>query len=401
MSGNRRFYSFLTGSFFASFGGWINFLAILNIATYRFNATPFDLVILSAALLVPPVLLTRTISQVCSRYASTRVLVVALTLTLGTTAALLWVGNFVAFLLIVALKSAALGFTDPSETLYVTTCVDEAQQSRAFRLLSLAQSVAKICAPAAGGIVGAWAGDNHTMLASIVLIAAAIILMLASASNGKAASSVLAAPDEQAVQRAPFSGPIVPLLLCVGIYFALAAAVNNQFPLMLKNHGFDKSVLGIVVSCSALGGVLGSLLPMGRNAQQAGLGALLAPAFVTCAVFIAIGGIFRMPLHPAGLMLAIAFFATGLVGARFRVESRLFIARRLADQVAGASAALQSAGMFMQFIAPCFGAVLTSLLSTSDVFVTLGAVAMACLAGVGVCFGKPQDTCRPADANRG
>ena len=401
MSGNRRFYTFLVGSFFASFGGWINFLAILNIATYRFSANPFDLVILSAALLVPPILLARTISLVCSRYASTRVLVVALTLTLGTTAALLWVGNFVAFLLVVALKSAALGFTDPSETLYVTTCVDEAQQSRAFRLLSLAQSVAKICAPAAGGIVGAWAGDNHTMLASIVLIAAAIILMLASASNGKAASSVLAAPDEQAVQRAPFSGPIVPLLLCVGIYFALAAAVNNQFPLMLKNHGFDKSVLGIVVSCSALGGVLGSLLPMGRNAQQAGLGALLAPAFVTCAVFIAIGGIFRMPLHPAGLMLAIAFFATGLVGARFRVESRLFIARRLADQVAGASAALQSAGMFMQFIAPCFGAVLTSLLSTSDVFVTLGAVAMACLAGVGVCFGKPQDTCRPADANRG
>jgi hypothetical protein len=401
MSGNRRFYTFLTGSFFASFGGWINFLAILNIATYRFDATPFDLVILSAALLVPPILLTRTISPVCRRYASTQVLVVALTVTLGTTAALLWVGNFVAFLLIVALKSAALGFTDPSETLYVTTSVDEAQQSRAFRLLSLAQSVAKICAPAAGGIVGAWAGDNHTMLASIVFIAAAIVLMLASASNGKAASSVPVARDEQAAPRAPFSGPIVPLLLCVGIYFALAAAVNNQFPLMLKNHGFDKSLLGIVVSCSALGGVLGSLLPMGRNARQAGLAALLAPAFMTCAVFIAIGGIFRLPLHPAGLMLAIAFFATGLVGARFRVESRLFIARRLADEVAGASAALQSAGMFMQFIAPCFGAVLTSLLSTSDVFITLGAVAMACLAAVGVYFGKPQDTCRPADANRG
>jgi hypothetical protein len=269
MSGNRRFYTFLTGSFFASFGGWINFLAILNIATYRFNATPFDLVILSAALLVPPVLLTRTISRVCGRYASTRVLVVALTLTLGTTAALLWVGNFVAFLLVVALKSAALGFTDPSETLYVTTCVDEAQQSRAFRLLSLVRSVAKICAPAAGSIVGAWAGENHTMVASIVLIAAAVVLMLASAPNGKAASSVPAAPDEQDAPRTPFSGPIVPLLLCVGIYFALGAAVNNQFPLMLKNHGFDKSVLGIVVSCSALGGVLGSLLPMGRNARQA------------------------------------------------------------------------------------------------------------------------------------
>ena len=405
MSGDRRFYTFLTGSFFASFGGWINFLAILNIATYRFNATPFDLVILSAALLVPPILLTRTISRVCSRYASTRVLVIALTLTLGTTAALLGVGNFIAFLLVVALKSAALGFTDPSETLYVTTRVDEAQQSRAFRLLSLAQSVAKICAPAAGGIVGAWAGDNHTMEVSIVLIAVAIVLMLASASgaasNGKASSSVPSAPDEQTAARVPLRGAIVPLLLCVGIYFALAAAVNNQFPLMLKNHGFDKSLLGIVVSCSALGGVLGSLLPMGRNAQKAGLGALLAPAFVSSALFVAIGGIFRLPLRPAEWMMAAAFFATGLAGARFRVECRLFIARRLPDEVAGASAALQSAGMFMQFIAPCFGAVLTSLLSTSDVFITLGGVAMACLTAVAVRFGEQQMVGRPADANRG
>jgi predicted MFS family arabinose efflux permease len=398
MSGNRRFYTFLTGSFFASFGGWINFLAILNIATYRFNASPFDLVILSAALLVPPILLTRTISRVCSRHASTRVLIVALTLTLGTTSALLWVGNFVIFLLVVALKSAALGYTDPSETLYVTTRVDEAQQSRAFRLLTLAQNLAKICAPAAGGIVGAWAGDSRTVLASIVLIAVAIALMLAAAWRDHAASTVAAVRDRQAAPRARFSGPIVPLLLCVGIYFALAAAINNQFPLMLKHHGFDKSLLGIVVSCSALGGMLGSLLPTGRNARQAGLSALLAPAFATCAVFIAIGGIFRLPLHSAALMLAVAFFATGLVGARFKVECRSFIARRLADQVASASAALQSAGLCMQFIAPCFGAVLTSLLSTSDVFIVLGGIAMACLAAVGISFGKHHLIIEPAAA---
>jgi MFS family permease len=390
MSTNHRFNIFLAGSFFASFGGWINFLAILNIATYRFNATPFDLVILSAALLAPPILLTRTISQVCGRYASTRVLVVALALTLITTAALLWVGSFAAFLLIVALKSAALGFTDPSETLYVTTCLDETRQSRAFRLLSLAQSLAKIGAPAAGGIVGALAGDNRTMLVSMVCIAAAMVLILTAASNRTAA---LAAPAERSKQAAPrtrLSGTILPLLLCVGIYSALAAAVNNQFPLMLRNQGFDKSVLGIVVSCSALGGVLGSLLPMGRNAGRAGFSALLMPAFVSCTVFVAIGGIFRLPLQPGEWLLALAFFATGLVGARFRVECRLFIARRLADQVASASAALQSAGMFVQFIAPCFGAVLTSLLSTSEVFIVLGSVAGASLAAVAIRFGKQQ-----------
>ena len=403
MSGNRRFPMFLTGSFFASFGGWINFLAILNIATYRFNATPFGLVILSAALLVPPILLTRIISQVCGRYASTRVLVGALAITLGTTAALLWVDHFVAFLLVVALKSAALGFTDPSETVYVTTSVDEAQQSRAFRLLSLAQSMAKICAPAAGGIVGVWAGDNRTMLVSIVFIAAAVVMMLLATPAAKAMLPVAAAPEGQAAPRARLTGAILPLLLCVGIYFALAAAVNNQFPLMLRNQGFDKSVLGIVVSCAALGGMLGSLLPMGRNAERAGLGALIAPALVSCAVFVAIGGIFRLPLRPAEWLLALAFFATGFMGARFRVECRLFIARRLADQVASASAALQSAGMFVQFIAPCVGAILTSVLSTSDVFIVLGCIAAACLALVALYFGKQQHVAElavAADADR-
>lgn len=392
MLNNRRFYPFLAGSFCAGFGGWINFLAILNIATYRFQATPFDLVILSAALLVPPILLTRIISHVCSRYASTRVIVAALALTLFTTAALLWVGSFAAFLMVVALKSAALGFTDPAETRYVTTRVEEAQQSRAFRLLSLAQSMAKICAPAAGGIVAAWAGDNHTVLVSLVFIAAAIVLMVASAAR------IQEAPEpatEDPTPRPAFTGAIVPLLLCVGISFALGAAVNNQFPLMLRNQGFDKSVLGIVVSCSALGGMLGSLLPMGRAAQRANLGALLLPAFVTSCAFVAIGGIFRLPLRPGEFLLAIAFFLTGIVGARFRIECRLFIARRLADQVASASAALQSTGMLMQFVAPCFGALLTSLVSTSDVFVVLGGVSALCLAAVAVHYGKQP---RPAES---
>jgi predicted MFS family arabinose efflux permease len=326
-----------------------------------------------------------------------------LAITLGTTAALLWVDHFVAFLLVVALKSAALGFTDPSETVYVTTSVDEAQQSRAFRLLSLAQSMAKICAPAAGGIVGVWAGDNRTMLVSIVFIAAAVVMMLLATPAAKAMLPVAAAPEGQAAPRARLTGAILPLLLCVGIYFALAAAVNNQFPLMLRNQGFDKSVLGIVVSCAALGGMLGSLLPMGRNAERAGLGALIAPALVSCAVFVAIGGIFRLPLRPAEWLLALAFFATGFMGARFRVECRLFIARRLADQVASASAALQSAGMFVQFIAPCVGAILTSMLSTSDVFIVLGCIAAACLALVALHFGKQQHVAElavAADADR-
>ncbi len=385
MSGNHRLTCFIAGSFLASFGGWINFLAILNIATYRFDATPFDLVILSAALLLPSVLLTKMISQVCDRYPSTRVIGSALVVTLATTAALLWVDHFAVFLLVIAVKSAALGFTDPSEMRYVTIHVESSQQSRAFRLLTLAQNMAKICAPAAGAWVGEAFGDDHTMFASLILIAMAIVLMLKSAASENRPHETEAATT---ISTRRFTGPVLPLLLCVGICFALAGAVNNQFPLMLKNQGFDKSVLAMVVSCAALGGVLGSLLPNRQRATHSDLGRLLIPAFVTCVVFIAMGEIFRMPLHPAVFLLGVAFFSTGLVGARFRVSCRMYIARRLPDQVASVSATLQSIGLFVQFVAPCVGAVMTSEMSNSQVFFALGCAATAALVGVAVAFNK-------------
>ena len=67
---------------------------------------------------------------------------------------------------------------------------------------------------------------------------------------------------------------------------------------------------------------------------------------------------------------------------------RMFIARRLADQVANASTALQSTGTFMQFVAPCLGALLTRYVSTNTVFLVLGTLSALCLAAVTLRFGK-------------
>jgi hypothetical protein len=52
--------------------------------------------------------------------------------------------------------------------------------------------------------------------------------------------------------------------------------------------------------------------------------------------------------------------------------------------------------MFMQFVAPCFGALLTSLLSTSEVFIVLGSLSSFCLAAVGMRYGKESRPAEPA-----
>lgn len=386
MLANRRFVAFLAGSLLASFGGWINFLTILSMATWRFAATPFDLVLLSAALLLPSVLLTRMIDRLVTHYPAQRVIVMALGVTFCTTAALMHAGNLVVFLAIVGLKSAALGFLDPAEMRYVTSTLNGPQQGDAFRLLSMAQSIAKIAAPAAGAAYAAWSGNDHTMQLSMFLIAAAMGLMSLSASSNQIETA--SANTHPVSVKTRLDGPLLPLLCCMVLTVVMSSAINNQFPLMLRERGFDASLLGVLVSCAALGGVSGSLLPLREQTDGSGLGSVLAPAILSAVVFIVIGAVFRLPLHPARFLLGASFLATGLLGARLRIRCRLYLARHRANNVAGASAALQSGTLLAQFLAPCGGALLTTYLTAGNVFVILGVSTALGLAVVGMIFSR-------------
>lgn len=415
----RPFTAFLVGGFFAGFGGWINFLAILNIATWRFNAQPIDLVLLSAAFLLPSVALTRPIAQICNRHRSTRVMTLALGVTLCTTLALIYVGRFDVFLAIVAIKSAALGFVNPAEMEYVTTTLAPDEHADAFRMISLTQNIAKICAPAAGAVLSVWLGDQHTMFASLILIAAAMACLslsvrprttlsnahapglskaisesAANVSDSNAATRAAEVVASEAPARTSVRSTLAPLLACFAVTTAVGGAVNNQFPLMLRNQGFDPSVLGVVVSAAAIGGVLGSLLYPSRANARVGLRNLVVPSIATCLMFIAMGIVFRMPLTIASALLACAFFGTGLVGSRFRVASRLFISEQLNGHVSSATTTLQSAGLLTQFFAPFLGALLTSHLTNSGVFLLLGIGGTIAIAGVALYFGiqRPRST---------
>ena len=98
-----------------------------------------------------------------SRFPGSGVIVMALATTFCTTAALMQAVSFAAFLTVVGLKSAALGFVDPAEMRHVSETLKDNQQANAFRLLSLARNIAKITAPAAGAAYAAWAGDAQAL----------------------------------------------------------------------------------------------------------------------------------------------------------------------------------------------------------------------------------------------
>lgn len=220
---------------------------------------------------------------------------------------------------------------------------------------------------------------------SIALLTVAIVLILLSATWRNLSSDsepALARRD----RRTQVRGRLVPLLCCAVALFAMFGAISNQFPLMLKLRGFDESVLGLLVSFSALGGILGSALPLREAHERIGMGALVIPALASAGAFIAIGGIFRLPLYPAHFLLDAAFFTTGILSARFRIGCQIYIAQCLAKDVAGATATLQSSTMLALFIAPFGGALVTSYLSASNVFFVLGTFAALVLCATALVF---------------
>ncbi|GGP21145.1 MFS transporter [Silvimonas iriomotensis] len=370
---NSRFLPLLCGHFFSQFGGWVNFLAILNIAVYRFHGTATDLLILNAASLLPSVLLTGLVGRISATYKPKTVLCVSTLVVVLATLGLLWAPSFAVFIAVVCVKYIAVSFADPAINVQASASIPTAALGRAFSQLSLSRNIAKILAPAIGALVAAMAGDQHTMMLSVLLLAVATVafVFVPDAAQQPRTAASQRPPGERTPAWAAW-----PFFASVVVYGALTLAVNSQFALVLKNCGYGSSAVGILMSCAAAGGILGGLVLARRSPAGASLRGLIGLGMVAALVFLALGGALLLPPQLGIFGLGVCFFATGLNGAAIAVKRNVFLVAQFGDQVGVATATLQSVQQAIQFLAPFLGAALVSHLAAPNVFWTL---ALQCL----------------------
>lgn len=68
MTGSRKNeYLLLAGDGFSAFESWTDFLAILTLAAYQFHVSAYEMAIVSAAGLLPGMLLASSIGRWCDR----------------------------------------------------------------------------------------------------------------------------------------------------------------------------------------------------------------------------------------------------------------------------------------------------------------------------------------------
>ncbi|WP_321861734.1 MFS transporter [Burkholderia cenocepacia] len=378
---SSSFRSVLVGDIFASFGSWIDFLAILNLSAYQFNATPYDMAELSGAFLLPGIVLARRVGKTCDKNDARKVLYAAVFLRIAGTIAILYSTHYTEFLLFVAAHSAAGAFIIPSINTLTARITPPDLLARRFSLLNVTNNSCKVLAPTLGAAASQFFGEHSVLWVSVLLTAmGGICFMFAPKALASTKVPDTVGESESSTRIAGTS--MLPLLAIVAIYTCLGMAVNNQMPLILKDLGFEKHVIGLLVSSAGAGGAIGAIYLLkrgGKGEQKNMLTDIIRPPMFSSLLFVIIGCVLLWTPAWGAIALCACFFASGVSGAAFSVSSNVYIGRTFSSNLGEVSSIRQGVQSAAQLLAPLIGAFFLARFAPSKVFLMDGVFVLVLL----------------------
>jgi len=356
----------LAGDGLSAFGTWIDFLAILTLAAYQFHVSPYGMAMVSAAGLLPGMLAGPLIGRLCDRGDPKRLLLLSIVGRVGVTGAILLCHDLAPFIALVAMRSVFATVAAPAINVMAVRSIEAAQRPRFYSILNVLNNSAKVLAPAIGTISSSLASEAAALALSIAFSAASFVTF---------AFIAIRAPEAPVSTAAKAAGPattasMVPLVWIAATCAFFIFMVNNLVPLVLQQSGFDKSLLGVLVSCSGAGNILSGLwLAKGSAGKMRGsIGEVISPATLQAVGFGAIGLVLWLAARHADAILPLLFFAIGTVSARYAIALNVYMSTHHADAIGSASATLQAWQQAMIFVAPLMGAFVLDALGAPALF---------------------------------
>jgi predicted MFS family arabinose efflux permease len=360
MKPNRNAILLLAGDGLSAFGSWVDFLAILTLAAYQFHVSPYDMAAVSAAGLLPGILAAPAIGRWCDRANPQRILLQSIMARVVTTGAILFCHDYTVFIALVGLRSVFATVAAPAINVMAMRCVAPAERPRFYSVLNVLNNTAKVLAPAIGTV-------SSSLTSEAVALGMSLVLSAASAC-AFAFIRLTPATKPSAAKAEPESASIAPPDLLPLIWIAATCAffifmVNNLVPLVLAQSGFDKSLLGLLVSSSGAGNILSGLWLARRPASSAapagvvvGVGGLMRPAMLQALGFGVIAFLLWRRPGPVALLLPLSFFVIGSFSARYAIALSVHVARHHAASIGHTWGVLQAWQSAMIFVAPLVGA---------------------------------------------
>lgn len=351
----------LVGDGLSAFATWVDFLAILSLAAFTYHVTSYEMGVVSAAALLPGILLGRRIGQLCDGRHTKTLLLASIIGRVVCTAGILLLGRFEVFLLFIGLRSIFATVAPVAINVLTLRCVPAGEVPRFMSLLNVLNSSAKVLAPAIGTVSSSLSSESAVLFASALFSALSLVFFVGLRPEPKpGGDDSSGAPGLAAGAAADSGGKSLFPLLWLGTSYALYAfMVNNLVPVVLERASLDKALLGILVSCAGAGNILSGLVVARMQKKmplQGRTPEVTTPAMIHALGFAAIGAVFHFRPGPLTLILPMLFFVIGTIGTRFTIGLNVFLARNHATYIGAASGTLQSYQNAMILLAPLLGA---------------------------------------------
>ncbi len=369
MTRNRNEFLLLAGDGLSAFGTWIDFLAILTLAAYQFHVSSLQMATVSAVGVLPGMLLSPWIGRLCDRGDPKTILLASIVSRVIATTAILFCHDYFVFLALVGLRSVFATVAPPAINVMAVRSVEPSRRPRFYSLLNVLNNSAKVLAPAIGTVSSSLASEAFALVMSLTFSAASFVAfafirlrsreVTAGSTGGSTAPIVNGEPN------------LAPLLWVATTSAFFIFMVNNLFPLVLQRSGFDKALLGLLVSCSGAGNILSGLWlakKSASNAMRGEISEMVFPAMLQAIGFGLIGVILWLkPDHISGI-LPVLFFLIGTFSARYAIAMNVHISAHFATSIGSVWGVLQAWQSAMIFAAPMVGAVVLDSMGPASLF---------------------------------
>ena len=370
MTRSRNEYLLLAGDGFSAFGSWIDFLAILTLAAYQFHVSSFQMASVSAAGLLPGMLLSPYIGRWCDRGNPKHLLMVSILLRVVATGAIIFCHDFTLFLGLVALRSVSTTVAPPAINVMAVRSIDAAGRPRFYSFLNVINNSAKVLAPAIGTVSSSLSSETVALSMSLLCSAASLVVFGFISIRPKAESST---STTTVVKKESPTGPnLLPLLWVATTCAFFIFMVNNLVPLVLQRSGFDKALLGLLISCSGAGNIVSGLWLAKQSSSAAlrgDIGELMVPAMFQAIGFGLIGIALKTQPERAAEILPVLFFLIGTFSARYAIAMNVHVASHFTHAVGGVWGTIHAWQNAMILVAPMIGAVVLDAMGAGWLFV--------------------------------
>ncbi|WP_123428119.1 MFS transporter [Pseudomonas brassicacearum] len=375
-------YGYLCGiRFSSSVTLWVDFVLIFTVLTFGFDASPKTLGYAAALYGLPSLLLGPLFGTLADHTSPLKFLIVSFSIRFIVACLLFGANSEAYFLAFVCLKGISNLGSGAAEIILTRKLLTNKDLVNNISLITIMDQFIKVCSPLAAGIIASMADKAHGFLisASFSLFGVFCVILLSLSCREKKIHNLekRSFGSLEALKVLLRSGPSTQLFfICALIQSAVLGCYDSLLSIFLKDIGFEAYIFGVIVSSTALGGILAGLCFKLVYPSRISLCSTLS--LLIFGLMVVIAGSLPKPESISTLSILIltfffAGFAYGLTSLGFGVTLQKYCPL---SNLGTVSATARSLTLLFMIVGPIFGAWLSTFISISGVFVLSGGIAV-------------------------